>query len=148
MSPSFLQDFSRPLLFAHRGYSAKAPENTIAAFKLAWESGIPGVELDVHLCKSGEMVVFHDDDLERITGTAGTVESTDLETLKSLDAGNGERIPLLSEVFEAAPEHAYFDIEMKVAYRNGRELSLEAAKLIKEQLLPFFLLLSILPGWL
>ena len=58
MNPSFLQNFSRPLLFAHRGYSAKAPENTMAAFRLAWESGIPGIELDVHLCKSGEAVVF------------------------------------------------------------------------------------------
>lgn len=132
MSPSFLQDFARPLLFAHRGYSAKAPENTLAAFELAWKSGIPGIELDIHLCKSGELVVFHDEELERITGTAGTIESTDLETLKTLDAGKGERIPLLSEVFEAAPDHAYFDIEMKVSYRNGREMSLELAKLIKE----------------
>ena len=133
----FLKNFARPLLFAHRGYSAKAPENTLSACKLAWESGIKGVELDIRLCESGELVVFHDEELIRTTGNEGLVEVTSLETLKTYDAGahfderfKGERIPLLSEVFEAAPENTYFDIEMKVSYRNGRELSIALAKLI------------------
>ena len=87
MTPAFLKDFSRPLLFAHRGYSTKAPENTLAAFKLAWESGIPGVELDARLCESGEIVVFHDEELMRTTGAEGLVETTGLETLRTYDAG-------------------------------------------------------------
>ncbi|MBN1685118.1 MAG: glycerophosphodiester phosphodiesterase, partial [Spirochaetales bacterium] len=52
----FLENYDRPLFFAHRGLSAKAPENTLAAFKLAWESGVPGVELDIRLCATEEVV--------------------------------------------------------------------------------------------
>ncbi len=126
-------------MFAHRGCSAKAPENTLSAFKLAWDSGIHGVELDVRLCAGGELVVFHDEELVRTTGNEGLVELTSLETLKTYDAGArfdksfaGERIPLLSEVFEAAPENSYFDIEMKVSNQNGREMSLALSKMISK----------------
>ena len=113
----FLENYDRPLFFAHRGLSARAPENTLAAFKLAWDSGVPGVELDIRLCATEDIVVFHDNDLERITGKQGTIEQSDLDELKSYDAGEGEKIPLLSEVFEAAPPDVYFDIEMKLAVR-------------------------------
>ena len=129
----FFENYRRPLLFAHRGLSSKAPENTLAAFKLAWESGIQGVELDIRLCATEEVIVFHDNDLERMTGKEGTVEQSDLEELKGYTAGEtGEKIPLLSEVFEAAPDHTYFDIEMKIEQSNGREMALALSKLITE----------------
>ena len=130
MSYSFLTDFPRPLLFAHRGRSALAPENTHAAFSLAWESGIPGIELDIRLCRSGELVVFHDDDLERITGKTGAIEDMDISTIKEFDAGSrhsegfaNERIPTLREVFEAAPDNVYFDIEIKPHQRNSSDIA-------------------------
>jgi glycerophosphoryl diester phosphodiesterase len=139
MSFTFLENFKRPLIFAHRGYSAKAPENTRSAFKLAWKSGVPGVELDIRLCDSDEVVVFHDEELIRTTGHEGLVETSSLETLKTYDAGGyfddrfkGEQIPLLSEVFDSAPAGTYFDIELKISNRNGRELSLALAKLIAQ----------------
>jgi len=133
MSYPIFTDFKQPLLFAHRGLSTKAPENTMTAFKLAWESGVPGIELDVRLCQTEEVVVIHDSLLERTTGEEGYVEHTDLKTLKSYTAGpNGEKIPLLSEVFEAAPDSTYFDIEMKVEERNAREMALALSKVISE----------------
>lgn len=132
MNYPFFNNNKRPFLFAHRGLSTKAPENTLRAFNLAWEAGIPGVELDVRLTADEEIVVFHDRDLERMTGAQGTIEESNLEDLKRYDLGDGDRIPLLREVFEAAPEHAYFDIEMKVEWRNGREMSLALSKVIEE----------------
>lgn len=109
-----------PLLFAHRGYSRRAPENTMAAFFAARSSSIPGIELDVHRCGSGELVVIHDFDLKRLAGVDLAVESTDLATLRSLDVGTwfspdfaGERIPLLEELFEALGSTVYYDIEIK-----------------------------------
>jgi glycerophosphoryl diester phosphodiesterase len=91
----------RPLVLAHRGASADAPENSLAAFRLAGEQGADGVELDVLRCASGEVVVFHDDDLERLTGRRGAVRDTTYAELAELDLGGGERIPLLSEALAA-----------------------------------------------
>ena len=137
MKSGFLDDFDRPLLFAHRGRSAKAPENTMAAFTLAWESGIPGIELDVRLCTTGELVVFHDAETKRITGTPGTIEQSSLAELRDLDAGawfseeySGQRIPTLDEVFDAAPVGTYFDIEIKVCGHNSRAVATELARAI------------------
>lgn len=88
-----LPDFPRPLLWAHRGLSSRAPENSMAAFALARSEGIPGLELDVQCCKTGELVVFHDETLERICGAAGTVRGTSLQDLCRFDiaSGFGER---------------------------------------------------------
>ncbi len=109
-----------PLLFAHRGCSHAAPENTMTAFRLAREYGIPGIELDVRLCSTGEMVVFHDDDFKRIFNMEGSIEETSFKELQKLDAGifkgeefRGERIPLLSEVFELLGTDVIYDIEFK-----------------------------------
>ena len=111
----------RPLLFGHRGYSAQAPENTIEAFTMCVEKGIPGVELDVHLCRTGELVVIHDHDLKRLAGVEGTVEEMTFDELRALDVGShkspsyaGARIPLLSELFETCGDKLYYDVELKV----------------------------------
>jgi glycerophosphoryl diester phosphodiesterase len=124
----FLQPFPsepRPLVFAHRGASSIAPENTLASFRMARDSGCPGVELDIHTCASGELVVFHDFKLDRLTGAEGSITETSLSALKRLDAGawkdarfKGERIPTLDEVFSEFGDSLYYDIEIKL---NGKE---------------------------
>lgn len=89
----------RPLVIAHRGASADAVENTLAAFRRARSDGADGVELDVMRCATGEVVVFHDDDLERLGKRAGLVRATPWAELRQVDVG-GERIPLLDDVLE------------------------------------------------
>lgn len=119
-NPAIFDGARLPLLFAHRGYSARAPENTLAAFTAAREAGIPGIELDVHRCATGELVVIHDHDLQRLSGTDGIVEEESLASLRKLDVGSrfsesftGERIPLLEEVFDTLGDSVYYDVEIK-----------------------------------
>jgi glycerophosphoryl diester phosphodiesterase len=98
--PRWERQTERPLVIAHRGASADAVENTLAAFRLAREEGADGVELDVMRCATGEVIVFHDDDLERLGKRAGLVRALPLAALREVDLGGGERIPLLDEVLE------------------------------------------------
>jgi glycerophosphoryl diester phosphodiesterase len=105
---------------AHRGFSGKAPENTLAAFRTAIEAGCDMIELDVHLTRDGEVVVIHDDTLERTTSGRGTVAGKTLAELRGLDAGawfdsrfSGERIPALAEVLALARGRIRINIELK-----------------------------------
>ncbi|AEK72674.1 glycerophosphoryl diester phosphodiesterase [Thermococcus sp. 4557] len=100
-------------LLGHRGYSARYPENTLLAFKKAVEAGADGIELDVWLTKDGEVVVIHDDTVDRTSNGSGRVKDMTLDELKSLDFGNGERIPTLEETFEALPEDVLINVEIK-----------------------------------
>lgn len=108
------------LLFGHRGFSGVAPENTLRAFQALLRHGIPGVELDVHLSRDGRLLVFHDDNLRRITGRDALIEECSADEVRELDAGawfgesfRGERVPLLEEVFELLGSGVYYDIELK-----------------------------------
>ena len=74
-------------VIAHRGASAVAPENTLAAFETATAMGADGIELDCQLSKDGHLVVIHDPTLERTTGRSGLVKDFTLAELKQLDAG-------------------------------------------------------------
>ena len=93
-------------IYAHRGASAYAPENTLPAFQAAMEQGADGIELDVHLSRDGELVVIHDEELDRTTNGTGLVKDHTLAELKKLCADNGMsgygdvRIPTLQEVLE------------------------------------------------
>ena len=93
-------------ILGHRGASAYAPENTMRSFELALEMGADGVELDVHLSKDGELVVIHDERLDRTTNAKGFIKDFTLEELKRFDASNGMaefkgvQIPTLNEVYE------------------------------------------------
>ena len=89
---------SHLLVVAHRGASKEEPENTLRALRRAAECKADAVEIDVRRCKSGELVVIHDETLERTTNGKGFVREHTLAALKSLNAGSGERIPTLSEV--------------------------------------------------
>ncbi|WP_010477604.1 glycerophosphodiester phosphodiesterase family protein [Thermococcus zilligii] len=101
------------LVLGHRGYSAKYPENTLLAFRKAIEAGADGVELDVWLTKDGEVVVIHDETVDRTSNGSGKVREMTLAELRELDFGMGERIPTLEEVFEALPEDAVVNVEIK-----------------------------------
>jgi glycerophosphoryl diester phosphodiesterase len=87
---------------AHRGASGLCPENTRLAFHRAVALGTDLLELDVLLSRDGELVVMHDQTLERTTNGTGRVGDHDLAELRRLDAGQGERIPLLAEVLALA----------------------------------------------
>lgn len=109
-----------PLVIGHRGASADAPENTIAAFELAIEQGADGIELDVHLSGDEQPVVIHDFTLERTTDGAGPVSERSVRELKRLDAGGwrdrrfrGQRVQTLQEVLERFRDRARFWIELK-----------------------------------
>ena len=97
----------------HRGAAGYFPENTILSFRKALELGADAVECDVHLCKSGEPVVIHDATLQRTTNGKGRVVDFTLKELKTLDAGNGERIPTLKELLEKIAPKATVYIEIK-----------------------------------
>lgn len=93
------------LIFAHRGYSAKFPENTMKAFKEAEKAGADGIELDVQFTKDGEIVVIHDEKVDRTTNGNGKVRDFTFEELRKLDASyknktllKKEPIPSLREV--------------------------------------------------
>ena len=75
-------------IFAHRGASAYAPENTLEAFRLAMEQGADGIELDVQLTKDGELVVIHDETIDRVSNGKGAVRDYTLEELKSFSVSN------------------------------------------------------------
>jgi len=114
------QNLTMPLIIAHRGASAKAPENTLAAFELAFEMGADGIELDVMLSKDEQLVVIHDDTVDRTTNGSGRVSDFPLKILQGLDAGSvfstafhGERLPSLAEVFERFDGKMLINVELK-----------------------------------
>lgn len=110
----------RPLVIAHRGHRAAAPENTMAAFEAAAESGADMIELDVTRSRDGHLVVIHDDTLDRTTNGAGPVSARTLDELRALDAGSwfgphfaGQRLPTLQEVLEAFGSRVLVNVEIK-----------------------------------
>lgn len=94
----------RPRNFAHRGASGRAPENTLLAFRYAFELGADAIECDVQLSADGFPVILHDATLDRTTNGRGPVAARSLEELRRLDAGAGERIPTLQEVLDLCRE--------------------------------------------
>jgi len=101
------------IIIGHRGACGYEPENTIRSFKRALQDGVSMIELDVYVCASGELVVMHDDTIDRTTNGKGAVAALTLEQLRAVDAGRGERVPLLSEVFDAINRQAVINIELK-----------------------------------
>ncbi len=120
--------YGRTLNVAHRGASAYAPENTIAAFMLAAEMGAQAIELDIQLSYDQQFVVCHDADISRTTNGSGAIHELDLTTLQTFDAGyhfaregdgrafrgQGLVIPTLTEVFAAIPRSLLVNVEVKV----------------------------------
>lgn len=128
---SWLSPPRRPLIVAHRGSSAGAPENTLAAFSRAFTEGADAIELDVRLSGDGEAVVIHDRLLDRTTNGHGPVAGGSLGELRTLSAGAWfhrrfatERIPTLVEVFGILPEDGGINIELKSDRGHGRSWGL------------------------
>jgi glycerophosphoryl diester phosphodiesterase len=125
----------RPLFFAHRGGSALAPENTLPAYENGLRYGADALELDIHYTRDGEIVVIHDDTLDRTTDGSGPLAALTLDELRRLDAGyhftpddgqtypwrgKGVTIPTLREVFERFPQ-TRINVEMKVSDAEGEQ---------------------------
>lgn len=115
---------------AHRGASAQAPENTMAAFERAVECGADAIELDLHISRDGELVIIHDDTLDRTTDGQGPVHAFSLQELKRLDAGRwfgerfaDQRIPTLTEVLDRFAGKIPLALEIKAgsAFFQGIE---------------------------
>jgi len=117
---------SNPQFLAHRGGRVYEPENTIAAFQHAIDTGADWIEFDVQQTKDGKLVVIHDETVDRTTDGTGRVEDMTFEQIRVLDAGNGEQIPTFEEIIafakengvgilpEAKSPHLYPGIEMNM----------------------------------
>jgi glycerophosphoryl diester phosphodiesterase len=126
------KSLSHPIILAHRGASAYAPENTLAAFNLAIEQGADGIELDAKLTLDGQVVVIHDATVDRTTGAHGRVKDMTLNELRLLDAGSffsekfkGEKIPTLEEVFGTLGTRAFINVEL-TNYNTPRDHLVES----------------------
>jgi glycerophosphoryl diester phosphodiesterase len=135
----FLQPRSHPLVVAHRGSSAYAPENTLAAFNLAAEQGADAVELDVDLTRDGQVIVLHDATIDRTTNGQGRVADLTLEEIRRVDAGawkdaafKDERVPLLQEVLEAVGQRLLINIEIKGKSLRNHGVEAQVAALIEQ----------------
>lgn len=112
---SIATPIARPLLvFGHRGAAGHAPENTLASMRWALEAGVDGIEFDVRQLGQA-LIVLHDDDLARTTSGSGHYKAMRLADLRALDAGGGERVPLLEEVLALAAGHVDINVEVKEA---------------------------------
>jgi glycerophosphoryl diester phosphodiesterase len=121
-----------PKVIAHRGASADAPENTLAAFQLALDCGADGIELDVMLSKDEQLAVIHDDTINRTTNGSGRVKDMTLAELQTFDAGGGQKIPSLAEVFDQFGGKFLINIELKNYSSILDSLPVKVARLVEE----------------
>ncbi|WP_114576174.1 glycerophosphodiester phosphodiesterase [Saliphagus sp. LR7] len=98
--------------FAHRGFAADAPENTVPAVRGAADRA-DGVEIDVRRCASGELVCVHDADVERFTGDPIPVGETEWTALREIEVGDGATVPRLEDVLDAVPDDVLLNVELK-----------------------------------
>lgn len=133
-----LPALNKPTLFAHRGASSYAPENTLAAFELAIHQNADAIEFDVKLTADNQVIVIHDDSVNRTTNGKGLVSELDLATVKSLDAGqhfddafSGEKIPTLDEVMDQIAGRIYLNIEITNYSTPRDDLPRQIAKIIR-----------------
>jgi glycerophosphoryl diester phosphodiesterase len=151
MQPYYLD---RPLVMAHRGAKDSAPENTVAAFRQAIELGADAVEMDIIRCASGEIVVLHDDTVNRTSNGSGRVDALTLDELVELDAGSwfgppfaGESIPLLDDVLDAVGGRVRLNIEIRLQRPGAQPMEAElAGKLRSRGLVPSAIVSSFDPG--
>lgn len=125
---------AEPLVVAHRGASSLAPENTLAAVNKALELNVDMVEIDVHRTFDGELVVIHDNTVDRTSSGTGSVKNFTLQELKNLDFGQwfklsfkGQQVPTLREVLEATKDKAILLIELK-----GERTEVPTVELVRE----------------
>jgi len=124
---------TRPLIWAHRGSSGRLTENTLEAFAAARADGADGVELDVHPCKTGEIIVFHDHDLARMANRPERVRDLTWNELRRIELPGGLRIPRLEDAL-AATDGLLLDLEIKSPRFAGAGLRLprEVARILAD----------------
>ena len=133
-----IENFPRPIIFAHRGDFAHAPENTLPSFQQALQKGADGVELDAKLTSDGHVIVIHDSTVDRTTDGKGRVASLTLEAIRKLDAGKwfnekftGTKVPPLEEVFEIVGKDKMINIELTNYSSPHDGLVVKVCELIK-----------------
>jgi glycerophosphoryl diester phosphodiesterase len=138
-----------PLVIAHRGASAAAPENTLLAFEQAVQLGAEAIELDAKRTSDGEVVCFHDRTLLRTTGVVGTPGSRTLGQLRTYDVGawkglafGGQRVPTLSEVLEAVGRRILVNIELTDYWADQPRLAEAVVGIVRRQRLERRILVS------
>ena len=102
-----------PLIIGHRGAMGHVTENTIPSIKKAVELGVDGIEIDVFKCKSGEIIVFHDKKLDRLTNSSGYIEDLSYDSINKIKVMGEYRIPKLIEVMDILPNEIFLNIELK-----------------------------------
>jgi glycerophosphoryl diester phosphodiesterase len=127
---------NKPLIWAHRGASFDAPENTLEAFSLARDMGADGIELDIHFSKDGEIVVAHDETVDRCSSGTGRIVDMTLNEMKLLDFSNhkagyrGVKAPTLAEVYDLIkPTNMTINIELKSGIVLYEGIETQCAKL-------------------
>lgn len=132
-------DLQIPIIIAHRGDSAHAPENTLSAFKMAADKGAEAIEFDVKLSADGRVIVIHDQTVDRTTDGHGDVRQLPLVALRDLDAGArfegkfpGERIPTLDEVFETVGNRMHMNVELTNYATPGDDLVAKVTALVRK----------------
>ncbi len=104
------------LIIGHRGAAGYEPENTLRSFQKALELSVDMIELDIHSSKDGQLMVIHDNTLSRTTNGHGLVSAYTKKELQHLDAGRGEKIPTLDDVYECVAGKARINVEVKAPH--------------------------------
>jgi glycerophosphoryl diester phosphodiesterase len=123
------------IIIGHKGAAGHAPENTLLSFAAAYELGAAMVELDVHETLDGHLVCIHDESVDRTTNGTGQVREMTLDQIRRLDAGRGEKIPLLSEVLDFVRGKLQVNIEIKTLGLESRLLELISSRNMFETVL-------------
>ncbi|PWA06963.1 glycerophosphodiester phosphodiesterase [Flavobacterium psychrotolerans] len=104
---------NKTLKIGHRGAKGYAPENTLLSFQKAIDMAVDGIELDVHLSSDGEIIVIHDDTIDRTTNGKGIVNKLSLSELRKFKIEKEQTIPTLTEVFNLVNQQCFINIELK-----------------------------------
>lgn len=130
---------AKPVIYAHRGASKYAPENTMAAFELAASMGAPAIELDTMLTRDGIAVIMHDSNVDRTTNGSGMVNQLSIDEISRLDAGawfsdkfKGEPVPGLRDVFAKFKNTLLINVELKNYHSPFDDLVEQVAALVQE----------------
>lgn len=117
------------MIIGHRGAAELAPENTLKSIQAGLDSKVDMIEIDIAICKTGEIMVIHDDTVNRCTNGTGYICDLEFNYLRTLDAGEGEIIPTLQEVIDLIDGRIPLNIEIK-----GKGSSHEVAKILKNEI--------------
>ncbi|MGB1254084.1 MAG: glycerophosphodiester phosphodiesterase [Candidatus Promineifilaceae bacterium] len=132
MIKNFWLSAEKTLIIGHRGASDFAPENTMMAFELSQQQGSDGLEFDIHLSRDGVPMVIHDHTLDRTTNATGPVGALDCAALGQVDAGQGEPVPTLAQVFDRFGRTQLYNVEIKEYGARSAECVAAVAALIEQ----------------